>query len=102
MQTVPGEAKFYINGDEVASETIAGDFSTWVDAYRFAFGHELDQVERTPGDRSWQGDLFYVAIYSRALTPDELPELAVEPQGKLSITWAETKTLYSEQREDRK
>ena len=86
-----GEAKFYINGDEVASEAIDGDLSTWDETYRFALGHELDQVERTPGDRSWQGEIFYVAVFSKALTPDELPSLAVEPQGKMAVTWGEMK-----------
>jgi hypothetical protein len=41
------------------------------------------------GDREWTGELYYVAIYSEALEPNELPPpTSVEPQDKLTTTWS--------------
>jgi len=61
-----GVAKIYINGQERASQEIAGDFSNWDENYRFALGNELT------GDRAWKGEIRLVAVYNRALTPSEV------------------------------
>ena len=80
-----GEAKFYIDGTEVASKQIDGDFSNWDTSYQLALANEIPQG----GTRLWLGELHYVAIYSEALTPDQLlPPSSVEPGGKLSVTWS--------------
>ncbi len=44
--------------------------------------------------RSFLGDYFLVAVYSRAISPDELPGeefFAVEAWDKLPVTWANIK-----------
>jgi hypothetical protein len=60
-----GQTRFYINGEEVARGEVAGDFSNW-GSWRFALGNELTR------DRTWLGEIHLVAIYSRALTADEI------------------------------
>jgi hypothetical protein len=87
-----GETKLYINEEEVASANITGDFSNWNDTYRVGIGHELDRAEDL--GRMWLGEYHLVAIYSRALDQAEIKSvMPVEPQGKLSSTWAEIKAL---------
>jgi hypothetical protein len=63
-----GTAKIYINGTETTSGTISGDLSTWDSGYRFGLANELSQ------DRNWLGDLFLVAVYSRALSQQEVTQ----------------------------
>ncbi len=83
-----GEAKFYIDGNEVASKQIDGDFSNWDASYAFALGNEISQG----GTRLWLGEFHYVAVYNEALGPDEvLLPTSVEPQNKLAITWGSIK-----------
>ena len=80
-----GEAKFYINGEEIATKQIDGDFSNWDASYRLGMGNELDLA----GERFWLGELYYIAIYNEAIHPDQLPDFSpVEPAGKLTSTWA--------------
>jgi len=77
-----GEAKLYLNGDEVAVETVGGDFSNWDASYSFALGHEIGQE----GTRSWLGEIYYVAIYDQVLAPGDALA-SVEAQGKLAVSW---------------
>ena len=55
----------YVDGIERASEERPGDFSSWDKDYRLALGDEFTR------DRPWQGELFLVAIFSRALSRDD-------------------------------
>ena len=90
-----GETKFYIDGEEVASANIAGDFSNWNDNYQLGIGHELNRADDL--GRMWLGEYHFLAIYSRALTQSEIRSTVgatVEPQGKLTATWAEIKALW--------
>jgi hypothetical protein len=91
-----GQAKFYINGIEVATASIGGNFSNWDANYQVAIGHEINKL----GDRDWVGEIHLIAVYDRALTPAEVRDQArttrffmmpVEPQDKLAVTWARTK-----------
>jgi len=93
-----GEAKFYVNGELKDSKAIPGDFSNWVPDHKMAIGHEIDMA----GERSWLGEIYFIAIYNIALTQDEIQDEArqnnllaipVEPRGKLPITWAGIKSL---------
>lgn len=61
-----GIARVYKDGVEVQSATVVGDFSSWDANYAFALGNELTQ------DRPWLGELHLVAVYSKALTTDEV------------------------------
>lgn len=86
------EAKFYIDGNEVGKLKIVGQFDNWDDNYQFGLGHELDLADDL--GRSFLGDYFLVAVYSRAIPPDQLAGdefFAVEARDKLPITWARIK-----------
>lgn len=61
-----GTASIYINGEQQASRTVGGDFSGWDDNYHLALANELT------GDRPWLGEFHLLAIYNRALAPDEI------------------------------
>lgn len=87
-----GTAKMYINGTEVASLTQPGeiDFS---DAHRLALATEIW------GEYHWKGAYYLVALYSRALTQnevtnnfsegvavDEFPVITIQPADKSVLT----------------
>jgi hypothetical protein len=61
-----GAATFYVNGEAQATADLGGDFSNWDEGYRLAIGNE------TSGDRPWLGSIRQVAIYSRALSQEEV------------------------------
>ncbi|MEM7167829.1 MAG: LamG-like jellyroll fold domain-containing protein [Planctomycetota bacterium] len=65
-----GNQKLYLNGAEVDSQTILGDFSNW-GPYELCLANE---PAPTPGGffRPWLGDLHLVAIFERALTAAEV------------------------------
>ena len=80
-------AALYMDGQEVAAGKVAGNLSNWDATYKIMLGNE----ETVGSGRFWLGEIHYVAIYSEALTPDQvLPPgtfLSVEPGEKLAITW---------------
>jgi mono/diheme cytochrome c family protein len=61
-----GRANIYVNGEQKGGHDIGGDTSNWDDRFRLALGNELTK------DRPWRGTLHRVAIYSRALAPEEI------------------------------
>ncbi|MEX0718337.1 MAG: DUF1592 domain-containing protein [Planctomycetaceae bacterium] len=61
-----GKALLYIDGTEQAAGESRGELSNWGGDFRLALANE------TSGDRSWKGTYHLVALYSRALTPDEV------------------------------
>jgi mono/diheme cytochrome c family protein len=61
-----GKARLYIDGEEKANRDVGGDLSNWDEGFRLALANEAT------GDRPWKGTFHLVAIYSRALTPDEV------------------------------
>ena len=61
-----GMARIYLNGNEQASQKIAGDFSGWSDEYGLSLANEMT------GDRPWLGELHLVAIFSRALSAEDV------------------------------
>lgn len=65
-RTKSGLVKIYINGQEVTSENITGDFSSWNKEYRLVLGNEITE------DRPWLGEYRLVSIYSRALKPKDV------------------------------
>ncbi|MBN1674762.1 MAG: FecR domain-containing protein [Kiritimatiellae bacterium] len=56
----------YVNGAEQDKRPLGGHFAGWGREYRFALANEL--VE----DRSWLGTYHLIAVYSRALSADEV------------------------------
>lgn len=66
-----GQACVFLNGKEAASKKLPGDLRDWRDDFQLVLGNE------TSGDRPWLGTFHEVAIYDRALPPDQpLPEAA--------------------------
>jgi hypothetical protein len=61
-----GEARCYVDGKQTANRRVGGDFSNWNDKFRLALGDELT------GGRRWEGELHFVAIYSKALSPEQI------------------------------
>ncbi|ESA32104.1 secreted protein containing duf1592 [Leptolyngbya sp. Heron Island J] len=62
-------AHLYIDGQEVAATTIGGDLSNW-ETFELAIANEFQDP-----DRSWQGEFYRVAVYSKALTPEQVRQL---------------------------
>ncbi|HVR83555.1 MAG TPA: LamG-like jellyroll fold domain-containing protein, partial [Planctomycetota bacterium] len=67
-RSTSGVATFYIDGVEVARTTGGGALSNWNEGYRLSVGNEIS------GDRPWLGEVHLVAVYSHALTADELKQ----------------------------
>ncbi len=65
-RSASGERKLYVNGTERAAGAIGGDLSNWAGSFRFALGNEIS------GGRPWLGELRLVAVYDRALRPEEV------------------------------
>jgi len=67
--SVSGAQKIFIDGVETAGLAAGGDLTGWNDLYPLLLGNE------TGGDdRTWLGDLNLVAIYDRALDPQEIDQ----------------------------
>lgn len=66
-----GNAKFYINSLLVQGVEITGDLSNWDVSYGFGLFNELNYPTDT---RTWLGDIFLVAIYSKNLTAAEIEQ----------------------------
>ena len=70
-------AHLYINGRLNTSEPIPGDLDgggTWHDhsSYELVMGNVASALDERDKDRSWLGSLHRVALYNRALEPDEI------------------------------
>lgn len=63
--------KMYLDGAEIASRAVNGNFSNWDGSFRLALGDEIagtnDGIKR-----AWLGEYHLVAIYSRALSEQEV------------------------------
>jgi hypothetical protein len=65
-----GQMRFYLNGTDPSGANrpkLGGTFDNW-DGYRLAIGNELTN------DRPWLGEIYLVAIYSRALSRAEVQQ----------------------------
>ncbi|MBI2479933.1 MAG: FecR domain-containing protein [Planctomycetia bacterium] len=65
-RTKDGLHHLYVDGIERSSAKRPGDFSSWDEDYRLALGDEFTR------DRPWQGELLLVAVFSRALSRDDM------------------------------
>ncbi len=87
-----GATSLYVDGDLVAEGTTPGNMDNWDSSYHLAIANEMGAT------RPWLGDLFRVAVYSKALNRDEilqnqafgsgatdLGHLAVSPLANTSI-----------------
>ena len=57
---------FYVDGKLVASGKVPGDLSNWDHSYPLLVGNE------TTADRTWQGEIYRVTFFNRALTKPEV------------------------------
>jgi hypothetical protein len=62
--------RLYIDGNEVHQEQRGGGIENWDPSCGFALGNELTL------DRQWHGEIGLVAIYARALDPQEISDRA--------------------------
>lgn len=65
-RTPDGVVRLFLDGREVARNTVAGDMNRWPDDCRLLVGNEVG------GERPWRGEVALVALYSRALSDDEV------------------------------
>lgn len=61
-----GTAMITVDGVESTRSTVAGNLSAWNDGYRLGLANEFTN------DRAWLGEYQLVAIYSRALSLEEI------------------------------
>jgi len=61
-----GNARIYVDGNETVTESIGGTLDNWDGSYRLGVGAEMD------GTRFWLGEIHLAAVYSRALTSDDV------------------------------
>jgi hypothetical protein len=70
-----GLARIYVGGEQIVGRVVSGSFSNWNGQYRLALADEHI------GSRSWLGEYHLLAVYSRALTADEVAQnLRVGPR----------------------
>ncbi len=65
-----GLTRLYLDGVEVSSRIISGDYSNWDRNFSLALGNEVGVNGRN--DRAWDGSFHLVALYNRALRPEEV------------------------------
>jgi len=65
-RTAAGVGTLYVDGVDVARITGGGNLSTWNDTYRLSVANELSN------DRPWLGEVHLVAVYSHALSADDV------------------------------
>ncbi|MGC9344139.1 MAG: LamG-like jellyroll fold domain-containing protein, partial [Bacteroidales bacterium] len=75
-----GNEKVFVNGVETYSAVRAGNFSTWDNNYRFSLANELS------GQRPWMGIYYLVAVYNKALNPNEIQQNFEAGYGELEFT----------------
>jgi len=61
-----GMRKIFLDGELAARGRVEGDLAGWDENHKLALANELTL------DRPWQGELYLVAIYARALSADEV------------------------------
>lgn len=66
-----GMAQMFVDGVELASRKIDGHFGNWASAYELGFGNEFGPANP---DHAWLGELHLAAVYSRALTREEIQQ----------------------------
>jgi hypothetical protein len=74
-----GRSKIYIDGKPMGAQDVGGDLSNWDVNFRLALANELTS------DRPWRGTFHRVAIYSRALSPEEV-QAKVQTAARYDLT----------------
>lgn len=63
-----GTAVIFVNGKQIVSKQVRGDFSNW------DMGHRLSLANEISRDRPWLGQFHFLAVYDRALTESEVEQ----------------------------
>ena len=75
-RSASGEAALWVNGVKQSSRKIEGTFATWNPDYRMAIASEFGARQVRGGkridERSFLGDIYLIALYSRALSDAEI------------------------------
>ncbi len=66
-----GNSFLYVDGAEVDSDTITGDFSNWNSAYDFGLANEFGDLSTDPV-RAWLGQYDLITVQCQALTAAEV------------------------------
>ncbi|HUG66104.1 MAG TPA: LamG-like jellyroll fold domain-containing protein, partial [Pirellulaceae bacterium] len=78
-----GTAIILIDGKQVVSKKVGGNFSNWDGNYRLALANEVTK------ERPWLGELHLVAIYDRALSGQEVQQnfaAGIQPKPVMSAS----------------
>lgn len=65
-RSADGRTRIYVNGQLKAEHTVGGSLAAWNDGFELALGDELT------GGHAWLGSYRMVALYSRALSAEEV------------------------------
>ncbi|MGI5328442.1 LamG-like jellyroll fold domain-containing protein [Actinomadura nitritigenes] len=65
-RSADGLTRIYLNGQLKAEHTVGGSLAAWNDGFELALGDEIT------GGHAWSGTYRMVALYDRALSPDEV------------------------------
>jgi PKD repeat protein len=68
VRDVAGVETIFVDGFEVSSQAVGGDFSGWDDGYRLLLANEIT------ANKPWLGTLHLVAFYDRALSDIEIDQ----------------------------
>lgn len=88
-----GTAKVYIDGRVSSQTQVAGVMNNWNEGFQLSLGNEVS------GERLWRGELRWVAIYSRELSPGEIAnkhESGVGGESGRTLTKADERPRYFE------
>ncbi len=80
-----GTSRLFVNGQVAAENQLGGNMDNWDASYRMAVAGEIDAA------RPWLGELYLMAIYDRALSPEEINQnrlagSGAEDVGQLCVT----------------
>lgn len=65
-RSADGQSRIYVDGQLKAEKSVGGSLAAWNDQFELALGNEIT------GNRAWLGTYRMVAVYSRALTSEEV------------------------------
>ncbi len=71
-RTSAGESRIYIDGRRAGIRDVGGDLSGWNNTFKLTLGNESE--EGASPARAWLGKFHLVALYSRALSPQDIQQ----------------------------
>ena len=67
-----GKGRIYLNGSQIKStNNVGGNLDNWSNSFQMIIGNEFgDNLD----DRDWRGEIYTIAIYSKALSTSEITQ----------------------------